>query len=349
MVLQLLRGKDGRLSAYAPTEGAIERWTENRPGGPDWTGPVRLELPGLTACSVGQGADGYVHLMGLRSRPGEGDRVDVDVVHATQFQTGRPTTAWHSMGTPHPNDWRKAARVTVVETVVGRDGAVHVFVRNAGTGISARRQDGKGKWSGWVDFKGKDVVEGLSGVATAAGRVEFLAPTTGGALRWFMTEPGGGLKRGEDLPWKPQPGSCAGVQTGPDTLTHFWRDAATGELFAWRAGDDTGAISLGGETGTGRVAVLQAPIDGHDCTVLAQREPAAGRLSVAAYPAQNEAAGVWWTPTGEPGLSDPALALDGLGRVVLAALGPDRRLRLARQKTSEPGLALGAWQTVQGG
>ncbi|MFH8366652.1 hypothetical protein [Streptomyces sp. NPDC018031] len=348
MVLQLLRGKDGRLSAYAPTEGAVERWTEERPGGPDWTGPVRLAVPGLTTCSVGQGADGYVHLMGLRRKPAADDQVDVEVVHATQFQTGRPLTAWHSLGTPHPTDRRKAGRVTLVSTVVGRDGAVHVFVRNAGTGISARRQDAKGKWSGWVDFKGKDVVDGLSGIATAAGRVEFLAPTTGGALRWYMNEPGGGLKRGEDLPWKPQPGSCAGAQTAADTLTHFWRDAATGEVLAYRAGDGAEAISLGGEAGSGPVAVLQAPVDGHDCTVLAQREPAAGRLSVAAYPAQDESAGVWWTPTGSPGLSDPALALDGFGRVVLAALGPDRRLCVARQKTSEPGLALDAWYTVPG-
>ncbi|MBB5936058.1 hypothetical protein [Streptomyces zagrosensis] len=346
MVLRLLRGKDGRLSAYAPAAGGIARWTETRPGGPQWAGPVWLDAPGLSVCSVGQGLDGYVHLVGLREKRAPDDQLDVDVVHATQYQTGRPTTVWHSLGTPHPNDWRKASRVTVVATVVGKDGAVHIIVRNAGGGISARRQDGKGKWSGWVDFKGKDVTEGLSAVATAEGRVEFIAPTTSGALRWYMTEPGGGLKRGDDLDADPQPGSVSGVETSHDTLTHYWRDAKTREIFAYRPGDGTEPISLGGGEGQGPAAVIQAPVYGYDCTVLAQHEPGTGRLAVAAYPTENEAAGVWWTPTGDCGLTEPALSLDGYGRVVLAALGPDRELRVARQKTTEPGLALDAWSAV---
>ncbi|MFD5001040.1 hypothetical protein [Streptomyces buecherae] len=347
MVLRLLRGKDGRLSAYAPAAGGIARWTETRPGGPKWTGPVWLDVPGLTVCSIGQGSDGYVHLVGLRERRAPDERVDVDVVHATQYQTGRPTTVWHSLGTPHPGDWHKASRVNVVTTVVGKEGAVHVVVRNAGGGISARRQDDKGKWSGWVDFKGSNVTEGISAIATAEGRVEFFAPATGAALRWYMNEPGGGLKRGKNLDVDPLPGTASGVQTGPDSLTHYWRDAGSNEIFALRPAEEGAEpVSLGGAAGEGPAAVIQAPVYGYDCTVLAQREPGTGRLAVAAYPTENEAAGVWWTPTGDPGLTEPALALDGYGRVVLAALAPDRTLRVARQKTTEPGLALDAWTAV---
>ncbi|MER0240553.1 hypothetical protein AAHZ94_00620 [Streptomyces sp. HSW2009] len=346
MVLRLLRGKDGRLSAYAPAAGGIARWTETRPGGPNWAGPEWLDVPGLTACSIGQGSDGYVHLVGLREKRAPDDQIDVDVVHATQYQTGRPTTVWHSLGTPHPKDAERARRVTVVSTVVGKEGAVHVVVRNAGGGISARRQDAKGKWSGWVDFKGSNVTEGVSTVATKEGRVEFFAPATGAALRWYMTEPGGGLKRGDNLDVNPLPGSVSGVQTGRDSLTHYWRDADTREIVAYRSGADAEPVSLGGATGEGAAAVIQAPVYGYDCTVLAQHEPETRRLAVAAYPTENESAGAWWTPTGEPGLTAPALALDGYGRVVLAALGPGRELLVTRQKTTEPGLALDAWTVV---
>ncbi|MYX58936.1 hypothetical protein GTZ89_25515, partial [Streptomyces sp. SID8382] len=71
----------------------------------------------------------------------------------------------------------------------------------------------------------------------------------------------------------------------------------------------------------------------HDCTVLAHQDTEAGRLAVAAHPSEDEAAGVWWTPTGEQGAHTPALALDDQGGVVLAALSLDGKLLVARQKT----------------
>ncbi|OMI40930.1 hypothetical protein [Streptomyces sparsogenes] len=345
MALRLLRGKDGRLTAYAPVAGGVARWTEERPGGPRWTGPRLLEVAGLTALTGTQGADGYVHLVGLRHRQGGGDGPDVDIVHATQFQTGRPLTAWHSLGTPHPKDRRKAQRTGVPAAAVDSSGAVHVFVRNAGRGVSARRQDAKGKWGGWTDLKGTDVLDGLSATAAADGRIELLAPAARGALRWHQPEPGAAYQRADDIPARPEAGSAAGVATGVGTVTHYWRDAVGLEVLAWRPGADEPA-PLGGETGTGPVAVVRTTVDGHDCTVLAHRDAKSGRLAVAAHPTEYETAGVWWTPSGEPGTSRPALALDGLGLVVLAALAPDGGLLVARQKTDEPGLALRAWGRV---
>ncbi|KUJ71010.1 hypothetical protein ACZ90_01565 [Streptomyces albus subsp. albus] len=345
MALRLLRGKDGRLTAFAPVPGGVTRWSETRPGGPEWTGPRVFEAPGLDEVTAAQGRDGYVQLIGLRRKAAGEERTDVEVVHATQFQTGRAMTGWHSLGTPHPKDWRKAQRIGAPTAAVDATGAVHVFVRNAGGGVSARSQDAKGKWGPWTDLKGKELVAGLTATATDDGRVELLAPAADAALRWYQPEPGGALQRADDIPAAPRPGSVSAVESSRDTITHYWRDDPTGAVLAWRS-DGGQPVSLGGKAGTGPVALVRAVVDGHDCTVLAQQDARTGRLTVAAHPSEDEAAGVWWTETGEPGSVQPALALDGEGRVVLAALGPDGGLRLARQKTNEPGLALRAWQHV---
>ncbi|MFC7511295.1 hypothetical protein ACFQV4_13915 [Streptomyces thermocarboxydus] len=49
---------------------------------------------------MAQGADAYVHFLGRRERLADGG-VEVDVVHAVQYQTGRPLTEWRSLGNPH--------------------------------------------------------------------------------------------------------------------------------------------------------------------------------------------------------------------------------------------------------
>ncbi|WAP58833.1 hypothetical protein [Streptomyces sp. S465] len=345
MALRLLRGKDGRLTAYAQVAGGVARWTEDRPGGSSWTGPWLIEVPGLSQVTVAQGADGYAHLLGTR-RTEDKDGPRVDIVHATQFQTGRPLTAWHSLGTPHPKDRAKARRIGPPAAALDSTGALRVFVRNAGGGVSARRQDPKGTWERWTDWKGTHLLDGLSAAATADGRLELFAPAgKGAALRWYQPKPGAAPQRGEDIPADAQPDSASAVESSPGTLTHYWRDAHSGEVLAWRP-DAPAPARLGGATGTGPVAAVRAVVDGHDCTVLAHRDTATGALAVAAYPCEDEAAGVWWTPSGEPGAHTPALAIDGQSRVVLAALGLDGGLLVARQKTDEAGLALEAWTRV---
>ncbi|MEU2210648.1 hypothetical protein AB0B95_17420 [Streptomyces hygroscopicus] len=348
MALRLLRGKDGRLTAYASATGGVARWTEDRPGGSSWTGPWLIEAPGLSQLTVAQGADGYAHLVGKRRTEGK-DGPRIDIVHATQFQTGRPLTAWHSLGSPHPKDRAKAQRIGAPAAAVDSTGALRVFVRNAGGGVSARRQDPKGTWDRWTDWKGTHVQDGLSAAATADGRLELFAPAgKGAALRWYQPEPGAAPQRGEDVPADVRPGSASAVESSPGTLTHYWRDAGSGEVLAWRP-DAPAAAPLGGATGSGPVAVVRAVVDGHDCAVLAHRDTASGRVAVAAHPSEDEAAGVWWTPSGEQGAHTPALALDGRGQVVVAALGLDGRLLVARQKTDEAGLALRAWTRVGSG
>ncbi|MFF1832912.1 hypothetical protein ACFVXE_01635 [Streptomyces sp. NPDC058231] len=330
----LVLGKDGRLSAYAPCDGGLLRWTETRPGGPGWAGPDFFPVANLTHLSVTQGTDGFVHLIGRRTVRKDDGPV-VDVVHATQFQSGRPVTEWRSVGNPH-KDREKAARLGAPTAAVGAGGLLHVFARNADGKLALRREKTGGKWEGWQDLKGGRLQDGAAAVATASGRVEVLVPGQGMTMRWGQNEPSGAFAQDQDIPFAHLPGSATALETAPERVTYYWADEATGGIVALRPG--TWAIPLNSSPSYGPVAALRAMLDGYDCTVLAHRDQE-GQVMLTACGTENEGAGVWWSPTGERCVGGPALAYDAYGRVVLALVGEDGALRVARQ-SREPGLAL---------
>lgn len=331
----LVLGKDGRLTAYGRTGGGLLRWTETRPGGPDWTGPDFYPMPGLTHLSVVQGADTYVHFLGRREiDKGDGPPA-VDIVHAIQYQTGRPVTEWRSLGNPH-KDREKAAHFGVPAAAVSASGRVHVFVRNAGRGLMLRREAPTGKWEPWEDLKGSGVQDGLAVVAHASGRIEVLAGGGQDAMWWRQAEADGGFHQEPNIPVRVAPGTASAMETAPDRATYYWTDQNTGQIVAHRPGG--WLIPLGGAPAGEPLTVLRAVIEGYDCAVLAHRA-ADGQVMLAACGAENEEAGLWWSPTGEQSVGAPALAVDAHARVVLATVAPDGSLRIARQ-SGGPGLAL---------
>ncbi|MFF8829572.1 hypothetical protein [Streptomyces sp. NPDC015131] len=341
----LVRGKDGRLTAYAPVDGAVLRWTEQHPGGPGWTGPETIPAPGIEPhLSIAQGADGYVHLVGLRrSRLADGTPA-TDVVFALQYQSGLAVRDWAVVGNPYPDDPEHAARIGTPAAVVDSEGSLHVFVRNVGGGICGRSSVPSGKWNKWADLKGSGITGPIRASITPEGLMELVAPAEDRVLRWTQETKGVKFQRAEDVPARPEAGSLSSENTGPGRLTHYWHDADDGTVRAWRPDAKAPAV-LGTGAGTGPVALLRTAVDGHDCTIMARRDAATGRPALAAYPTEDEALGATWTLTGDPCVGAPALALDGRGRVVMAAFAPDGTLRIARQKP-EPGLALEAWTSA---
>ncbi|WP_254712252.1 hypothetical protein [Streptomyces sp. TRM64462] len=345
----LVRGKDGRLTAYAPVSGGVLRWTETRVGGPEWSGPVHIPAPGvLPYLSIAQGADGYVHLVGLRRTS-----TATEVVYALQYQSGLAVRDWVPVGSPYADRPDLAAQIGLPSAVVDSTGSLHVFVRNAGGGISGRAQVASGKWNRWADLKGSGVLGAISASVTAEGLMEVVAVTEDRLLRWEQTEVGVKFVRAADLETRAEPSSLCAEQTAPGRLTHFWLDAQDGTVRAWRPSSAAAAAAsaaggpgaVGGGGGTGPVAALRTPVDGRDCTVLARRDAATGRPALAVYATEEESAAAEWAVTGERCVGAPALALDGRGRVVLAVFGADGTLRVARQR-SGPGLALEAWARV---
>ncbi|MFE3641133.1 hypothetical protein ACFXOM_09050 [Streptomyces sp. NPDC059169] len=336
----LLRGKDGRLTAYAPGPEGVLRWTETRAGGPEWTGPELFRAPGLVPyLAIAQDSDGYVQLVALRRTPAAGGEIATEVVQTIQYQSGRPMRDWYALGTPYPQDRALAAQIGLPAAVVDGEGSLHVFVRNAGGGVCGRSQVPNGKWNKWADFKGSGMLGLPAAAATDHGLMEVLAPTDDVVMRWTQETAGVKFQRAADITASAANGSVTSERTGRERLTHVWRDASSGTVHAWRAGMDP--VALGGDGGSGPVALLRTPVDGRDCTILAQRGKD-GRPAIAAYPTEDETAGADWTSTGEPCVGAPALAIDGNGRVVLAAFSADGSLRVTRQK-AETGLAMGAW------
>ncbi|MCC3775121.1 hypothetical protein [Streptomyces sp. UNOB3_S3] len=324
----LLRGNDGRLTAFAPVSGGLLRWTEARPGGPEWTGPQRLDVPGLEPyLSIAQSAEGYVYLAGLRRRPHDDGRAETDVVYATQFQPGRAMTQWRSIGTPHGTDWEKAGRIGFPVAAVDGVG-LHLYFRNAGRGVSGRRQDARGIWGPWLDLAGNKVAESGSAAVSADGYVELVAPAPDHVLRWRQEEAGGPLKRMPDTAVKSLPGSFSSASAGSGGgLAHYWRTEGDSVLHVQRADESRALPSLGGDA-SGPVAVLG--------DVLAQRSDE-GRVVVAVGEDGS------WSDTGQECVGAPALARDAEGRVVVAAVGPDGGLWVARQRGAGTGLELGPW------
>ncbi|MER7490766.1 hypothetical protein ABTY20_33785 [Streptomyces sp. NPDC126497] len=332
-----LRGRDGRLTVYLPSDDAVLCRAELAQGGP-WGAPRRVGGDrGLhPGAAVGQGADGYAHLAAWRPT-GDGGSV---LVHSTHFRPRLAPLDWTPVG--HPD--RRGDRTGTPAVAVDDRGRAHVFVRNGGGGVSLLAQKEKGGWEPWRDLGGADVGDRLAAVTGESGLVELYAATPDRILHWRQERPGTPPARAEDLDVPARPGTLRALATSAGRTTVFFT-GEHGEVCAWRPGDDP--VPLVAAAGPGPVSAVRCDIEGHDCTVLAQRS-ASGRTAFAAYPTEQERAGAWWTESGPrlPPDAEVAVALDERGEVVAAALAPSTGTLLLTRRKDEPGLALRAWQEV---
>lgn len=341
----LTRGTDGRLTAYAALDGGLVRWTESSAGDSEWS--ERELLPGpalLPYLSVAQSPAGWVHLVALQRTVTSSGATSVEIMHAIQYQSGRPITSWRSIGNPNSGDLAKGREMGVPSVLVDGGGCVHVYARNFGLGVSSRIQQADGTWGPWTDIKGSRVSDGLAPVLTAEGEPELFAASADGVLRWRRVSGKGALQQVPGrLPMGTEPGSAlTALATGPGRTTVYGCAPRDGTVSAHRT--DGAATSVGGAGGQG-VTAVRADIGGYDCTVLLQRS-ADGSVAIGAYPTEHESAGLWWERTGGQGVREPAAAVDADGRLVVASIGTDGLLHVARQDMTAQGLLLGGWKAV---
>lgn len=333
----LVRGRDGRLGVYLISGEAVLCRAEHLPGGA-WRPARRIggEQRLHPVLAVGQGVDAYAHLVSWRPTvPGESG-----LVHSTHYRPLLAPLDWVPIG--HPN--KKGDRTGVPAVAVDAEGRAHVFVRNAGTGLSMVAQKERGGWDPWRDLKGPGVQGPPVAVTGESGRVEAYAATDGTLLHWRQAEPAAQPELEHTVGAAPRPGTLRALATSPDRTTLFFTDDPSGELCAWRPGG--APVPLLPAAGPGRVAAVRCLLDGRDSTVLAQRA-ASGRVALAAYPTEDEGGGASWTEHG-PELwpdAEVALTLDHADRVAVAALSPATgRLLVARAGDDGPRVTPGPWQ-----
>ncbi|WP_460070542.1 PLL family lectin [Streptomyces sp. YKOK-I1] len=333
----LMRGRDGRLSVYLTSDDAVLCRAERAPGGP-WDGPRRVggDQRLHPVLAVGQGADGYAHLVSWRPTV----KTEASLVHSVHYRPLLAPLDWAPVG--HPD--RRGVRTGPPAVAVDAEGRAHVFVRGGAAGLGMLAQKEKGGWEPWRDLGGKGVEGPPVAVTGESGRIEVYAAVPGGILHWRQEEAGGPPVLEEALEAPVRPGTLRALATSAEHTTLYYTDDS-GEVWAWRPGGKPAPLLAA--AGSGPVAAIRCALDGHDCTLLAQRS-ASGRVAFAAYPTEQESAGAWWAESG-PRLdpdAEVALAVDHEDRVVAATLSPSTgRLLLSRRK-DEPVLALTAWQEV---
>ncbi|MEW2047687.1 hypothetical protein [Streptomyces sp. NPDC005476] len=333
----LIRGRDGRLCVYLVSDDAVLCRAERSPGGP-WEGPRRVggDQKVYPYPAVGQGTDGYGHLACWRPTT----QGEAGLVHSTHFRPLLAALDWVPIG--HPN--KKGDRTGTPAVAVDAQGRAHVFARNIGSGLCMVAQKQTGGWDPWRDLKGQGIVGSPVAVTGESGRVQVYAAASGGVLHWRQEEPGGQPVLQEPLSAPVRPRTLRALATSPEHTTLFYTDEA-GDLCAWRPGSEP--VRVLAAAGPGPVAALRTELDGHDCTLLAQRS-ASGRVAFAAYPTEKESAGAWWAEAGPqlPADAVVTLAKDHEDRVVAAALSPSTGELQISYRKDEPGLALTAWRTV---
>ncbi|MGW1157965.1 hypothetical protein ACWD5Q_15160 [Streptomyces sp. NPDC002513] len=339
----LSRGTDGRLTVFALSPEGLLRWTEIRPGGPEWEGPQVFPVPpGLSHVSIAQGADGYLHFLAHRTRRRDDGRTTTDLMYTMQYQSGRPINDWRALANPYKETDDRHPRLGYPTGAVDTAGTLHVFVRNAGRGLHVRHEDKDGKWRPWKDLRGSALHEGVTVGVTSKGRIGVLAPSDKPLHHWQQPVRGGEFERREDIAVTMVPGSGVALETAEDQLTYYVGDAYSSGLLAIRPNGSV--VQIGGAPAGGAPSALRTLIDGQDCTILTHRG-LAGSPIFGAFVTGAEDWGVQWADVGRPCLGNPALALDGHGRITLAMISTDGSPYVTRQ-SSPSGLTLGQWRRL---
>ncbi|MER5888530.1 PIG-L family deacetylase [Streptomyces sp. NPDC001941] len=303
---------DGRLAAHGVLGLRAVRWRESTPGSGRWGPPDDLG-GGPLAPALGGAVtpDGRVLLFGLRfaALAGHGGANRREVVLLEQSFPGGPFRAWRGLGNPERGDDR-GRRLGVPVAVASPDGTVHLFVRDAGQGLSTRVRDPRGAWSGWRSLGGSPVQDGLSAVVDAAGRVHVYAAGRETVHHWTQEAPG------RPVEYSPGRLPLAGDPVAPVALA----DGGVELYFRRPAGAALNALRTAGGVPP------RAPLDGYG-PVRAGRGPTGTALlgrDLRGRLALREGARVAVRERGTPALEPAALHV-GRRRTVAVGIGADAR------------------------
>ncbi|CAG6393165.1 PIG-L family deacetylase [Streptomyces cocklensis] len=273
------RAKDGRLVAYGVLGTRAVRWTVADAPGAAWSAPEDLGGgPLVPALGVATGADGHdlvfaLRFSGLDGDPGADTR---EIVMLETSGAGGARSAWRRLGNPEQDPVR-GRRVGPPAVVAGRDGRIHLFVRNASKGLSTRVREAEGHWSPWRALSGGQVQEGLAAALDAQGLIHVFAAGFTAVHEWAQDTPGGELRHRQLKGMAPPAEAPDAVAAADGSLLLAYREPDTAVLVVERLAEAAGghhwtpAAQLGG-AGFGPVSLLAGqPVRAGEEPVLAVR------------------------------------------------------------------------------
>ncbi|GAA2151175.1 PIG-L family deacetylase [Kitasatospora kazusensis] len=351
----LVRQSNGLLAAFAVQGGQVVHWDEQPETG-DWDGPHTLDGDWIApSLAVVAGRDGRTHLVGLRRTNDDTGFPTVDLVHRVRNAPGEPFGGWVSIGNPDAGeeDRRRQRELGVPAAAADATGRLHVFARNFAQGMSRIIEEPDRSWGKWFGIGGDFLQDAPVALTTASGRVELYVPGKQTIRRWYQATPSSQLLRDDKLTSMPAAsGGITAVEAEPDRITLYFRQAGTAQVMAYRQqpqqkGWPGRSAGLGGHDGTGPIAVVPVPRRSAGDVLLAHRN-AAGSLTVSLPPAPDAPGrpGPQWHDLSGSVTYAPAAALDAAGHAVLAVIGTDGRLHVARQTTGDLDSPFSPWLTV---
>ncbi|MEU4694635.1 hypothetical protein [Actinoplanes sp. NPDC023714] len=354
----LARGtKDDRMAAFGVLGGRAVHWSEAEAGSGEWRKPVVIDgtdlLPGISAAQL---PDGRWQVAGMRAVLAAADAGQKrEVVTAVQREPGGAFGPWTNLGNPEAGGtitsdgplpvWPRGAGVPVLG--VNRDGTLQVFVRVFTGAVHSRMQSAGDEWAEWRDLRGSQTQDGLTTVTTAGGRIELFAARKNGLARWLQSGKNSpSFKRLiMDVPAPAGPPTV--LRLGNGRLILLVRQALNGHVLAYRQQGENREwspepVDLGGHGGFGPVAGVG--YRGGMIAVSQRNDDGTTSFTLRYVDALEEG---HWKRTGPVLASPPALSVDASGRLVLAAICADGRLRVTRQEEAGPTMKVRSWTAVE--
>lgn len=118
--------------------------------------------------------------------------------------------------------------------VAGRDGRIHLFVRNASKGLSTRVREAEGHWSPWRALSGGQVQEGLAAALDAQGLIHVFAAGFTAVHEWAQDTPGGELRHRQLKGMAPPTEAPDAVAAADGSLLLAYREPDTAVLVVER-------------------------------------------------------------------------------------------------------------------
>ncbi|MEU2868985.1 PIG-L family deacetylase [Streptomyces olivoreticuli] len=317
--------RSGRLEAYGVLGTQAVRWQETSAGSGRWGEPQNLGGgPLAPALASVKDAAGRRLLFALRfsALAGQGRPDTREIVVLEQGSPDGAFKDWKPLGNPeHKAD--RGRRVGMPAAIATPDGRVHLFVRNAGKGVSSRVREADGKWGKWQSLHGQEIQDGLTVALDQDKRVHVFGTGRDTVHHWSQDAPDKPV-RAMPLKGLPQPGGLPGATLDPDgrlAVVYRTPEAVQPVVHRFKPGsEDVASTELKEFAGYGPLDAHTLPARGGNDTVIVLGRAVDGKLQVV------DAASGDASPTTAPdqvAVGTAAVLTDAGHQLCVVAMGTD--------------------------